>query len=250
MVDSTTPVDLDTPVVTDADRRSALRPDNAAYTLFTSGSTGLPKGVTVAHRAVVNRLRWGIDEFGIGPDDAVMLKTPVGFDVSVPELFVPFMTGARLVIAPDNAHLDPQAVARLIDAERVTTVHFVPSLLTVFVETLRAVAGTGRAAHLLPTLRHLYCSGEALAPATLHEVGAVLPHVQVHNLFGPTEATVEVCRPPSPPISMSCRSAVRSGTPGPTCWTRACGRSRSRPSPASSTSAVCSSRAGTHAART
>ncbi|WP_168702230.1 non-ribosomal peptide synthetase, partial [Gordonia paraffinivorans] len=192
VVDSTTPVDLDTPVVTDADRRSALRPDNAAYTLFTSGSTGLPKGVTVTHRAVVNRLRWGIDEFGIGPDDAVMLKTPVGFDVSVPELFVPFMTGARLVIAPDNAHLDPQAVARLIDAERVTTVHFVPSLLTVFVETLRAVAGTGRAAHLLPTLRHLYCSGEALAPATLHEVGAVLPHVQVHNLFGPTEAAVEV----------------------------------------------------------
>ncbi|MEO9330057.1 amino acid adenylation domain-containing protein, partial [Gordonia aurantiaca] len=189
IVDSTGPVDLDTPSVTDSDRRAPLRPDNAAYTLFTSGSTGRPKGVTVSHRAVLNRLRWGIDEFGIGPDDAVMLKTPVTFDVSVPELFTPFLTGARLVVADDDAHLDPHALAHLIDAEHVTTVHFVPSLLAVFVETLRDTPAAGRA---LPSLRHLYCSGEALPPATVDAVRETLPHVRVHNLFGPTEAAVEV----------------------------------------------------------
>ncbi|MDH3011656.1 non-ribosomal peptide synthetase [Gordonia alkanivorans] len=187
VVDSTIPVDLDTAPVADAERRTPLLADHAAYTLFTSGSTGRPKGVTVTHRAVMNRLDWGIEEFGIGPDDAVLLKTPATFDVSVPELFAPPMTGARMVIAPDDAHLDPHAIARLIDDEQVSTVHFVPSLLTVFVEVLEHTAGG-----MLPSLRHLYCSGEALAPATLAEVRAVLPRVQVHNLFGPTEAAVEV----------------------------------------------------------
>ncbi|MDH3026640.1 amino acid adenylation domain-containing protein [Gordonia alkanivorans] len=187
VVDSTIPVDLDTAPVADAERRTPLLADHAAYTLFTSGSMGRPKGVTVTHRAVMNRLDWGIEEFGIGPDDAVLLKTPATFDVSVPELFAPPMTGARMVIAPDDAHLDPHAIARLIDDEQVSTVHFVPSLLTVFVEVLEHTAGG-----MLPSLRHLYCSGEALAPATLAEVRAVLPRVQVHNLFGPTEAAVEV----------------------------------------------------------
>lgn len=187
VVDSTNPVDLDTTPVTDAERRTPLLADHAAYTLFTSGSTGRPKGVTVTHRAVMNRLRWGIEEFGIGPDDAILLKTPATFDVSVPELFTPPMTGARMVIAPDDAHLDPHAIARLIDDEQVSTVHFVPSLLAVFVEVLDHTAGG-----VLPSLRHLYCSGEALAPATLAAVRAVLPRVRVHNLFGPTEAAVEV----------------------------------------------------------
>ncbi|WP_238421558.1 non-ribosomal peptide synthetase, partial [Gordonia sp. 'Campus'] len=209
VVDSTVPVDLGVSAVTDAERRLPLRPDHAAYTLFTSGSTGRPKGVTVSHRAVLNRLRWGLTEFGLGPDDAVLLKTPFTFDVSVPELFIPLMAGARLIVAPDDAHLDPHAIAGLIDSERVTTVHFVPSLLGVFLDavdrttadavdrtTADAVDRTsvdlvGRGVPL-PSLRHLYCSGEALPPATLHEVGAVLPHVRVHNLFGPTEAAVEV----------------------------------------------------------
>ncbi len=187
VVDAGSPVDLDTAPVADAERRSTLRPEHAAYTIFTSGSTGRPKGVTVSHRAVVNRLRWGVDEFGIGPDDSILLKTPVTFDVSVPELLTPQLTGARLVVAPDDAHLDPRSMARLIDAEEITTVHFVPSLLAVFVDEIRDAAHP-----LLPTLRHLYCSGEALPPATLRAARAVLPHVRVTNLFGPTEAAVEV----------------------------------------------------------
>ncbi|OUC76204.1 non-ribosomal peptide synthetase, partial [Gordonia lacunae] len=253
LVDAGSPVDLDTVPVADHERRSVLRPEHAAYTIFTSGSTGRPKGVTVSHRSVLNRLRWGVDEFGIGPDDSILLKTPATFDVSVPELLTPALTGARLVIAPDDAHLDPHSMARLIDTEQITTVHFVPSLLAVFVGELRparsapgadgirparsapgadgirparsapgadgirparsapgadgirparsapgadgirpARSSPGAGRPLLPSLRHLYCSGEALPPAVLRSVRAALPHVRVSNLFGPTEAAVEV----------------------------------------------------------
>ncbi|MFE0751267.1 amino acid adenylation domain-containing protein, partial [Gordonia sp. NPDC058843] len=201
VVDAGSPVDLDTVPVADIERRSPLRPEHAAYTMFTSGSTGRPKGVTVSHRAVLNRLRWGAEEFGIGPNDSILLKTPFTFDVSVPELLTPLLTGARLVIAPDDAHLDPHSIARLIDSEHITTVHFVPSLLAVFVDTLRPARGAGvirparsapGAGTLLPSLRHLYCSGEALPPAVLRATRAALPHVRIVNLFGPTEAAVEV----------------------------------------------------------
>ncbi|KSU58247.1 MULTISPECIES: non-ribosomal peptide synthetase [unclassified Gordonia (in: high G+C Gram-positive bacteria)] len=223
VVDAANPVDLDTVPVAADERLSILRPDHAAYTIFTSGSTGRPKGVTVSHRAVLNRLRWGVDEFGIGPHDSILLKTPFTFDVSVPELLTPALTGARLVIAPDDAHLDPHSMARLIDAEQITTVHFVPSLLAVFIDEIRPVrsapdAGDIRPARSapgacdirparsapgagdirddasspLPSLRHLYCSGEALPPATLRATRAALPRVRVSNLFGPTEAAVEV----------------------------------------------------------
>ncbi|MBR7194951.1 non-ribosomal peptide synthetase, partial [Gordonia sp. SCSIO 19800] len=223
VVDAANPVDLDTVPVAADERLSILRPDHAAYTIFTSGSTGRPKGVTVSHRAVLNRLRWGVDEFGIGPHDSILLKTPFTFDVSVPELLTPALTGARLVIAPDDAHLDPHSMARLIDAEQITTVHFVPSLLAVFIDEIRparsapdagdiwparsapgagdirparSAPGAGDIRHdassLLPSLRHLYCSGEALPPGTLRATRAALPHVRVSNLFGPTEAAVEV----------------------------------------------------------
>ncbi|WP_081908917.1 non-ribosomal peptide synthetase, partial [Gordonia terrae] len=193
LVDAGSPVALDTVPVADDERRSVLRPEHAAYTIFTSGSTGRPKGVTVGHRAVLNRLRWGVDEFGIGPDDSILLKTPVTFDVSVPELLTPALTGARLVIAPEDAHLDPHSMARLIDAEQITTVHFVPSLLAVFIGELQpARSAPGAGPPLLPTLRHLYCSGEALPQAVLQSTRAALPHVRISNLFGPTEAAVEV----------------------------------------------------------
>ncbi|WP_431840717.1 amino acid adenylation domain-containing protein, partial [Gordonia hongkongensis] len=205
VVDAANPVDLDTVPVAADELLSILRPDHAAYTIFTSGSTGRPKGVTVSHRAVLNRLRWGVDEFGIGPHDSILLKTPFTFDVSVPELLTPALTGARLVIAPDDAHLDPHSMARLIDAEQITTVHFVPSLLAVFIDEIpgagdirpaRSAPGAGEirddAASPLPSLRHLYCSGEALPPATLLATRVALPHVRVSNLFGPTEAAVEV----------------------------------------------------------
>ncbi|WP_341261953.1 AMP-binding protein [Gordonia rubripertincta] len=106
------------------------------YTLFTSGSTGRPKGVTVSHGAVVNRLGWMQSLFGVSGDDVVLWKTPVSFDVSVWELFWPLMVGASVVVAEPGGHRDPWYVASVVERFGVSVCHFVPSMLSVFVDAL------------------------------------------------------------------------------------------------------------------
>ena len=170
--------------ITDADRRSPLRPGNAAYVLFTSGSTGRPKGVTVSHSAVVNRLAWMQHEYPIDRDDAVLFKTPATFDVSVWELFWPLHTGARLVIAAPDGHRDPAYLVRLIVDERVSVAHFVPSMLGAFLAEPAVLDCV--------SLRHVVASGEALPTHTADVFGAVLPNAALHNLYGPTEAAIDV----------------------------------------------------------
>ncbi|WP_168702039.1 non-ribosomal peptide synthase/polyketide synthase, partial [Gordonia paraffinivorans] len=167
----------------DAQRRAPLRPSNLAYVIFTSGSTGRPKGVAVPHEGVVNRLTWGQSRYPFGADDVIVQKTPVTFDVSVWELFWPLQVGATLVIARPDGHQDPLYMADLIEAENVTAAHFVPSMLSAFT----AVVEPGR----VPSLRHVFCSGEALTPQAAQAFAALSP-AGVHNLYGPTEASVEV----------------------------------------------------------
>ncbi|MDY6811466.1 MAG: condensation domain-containing protein, partial [Actinomycetota bacterium] len=137
-VDTSGAVDVSVAPVTDADRRAPVRLDDALYTLFTSGSTGRPKGVTVSHRAVGNRLWWGLDEYPWTTGDRVVLKTPFTFDVSVPELFAPLMAGATVIIASAGGHADPMHIAELIAKQRATSVHFVPSMLSVFLDVVPA----------------------------------------------------------------------------------------------------------------
>ncbi|EME17622.1 non-ribosomal peptide synthetase, partial [Rhodococcus triatomae] len=168
------------------ERSAALpepHPDSAAYVLYTSGSTGRPKGVEVTHRAIVNRLQWMQDTYPLDTSDAVLQKTPVTFDVSVWELFWPLMTGARLVVAAPDGHRDPDYLSRVIAAEHITTMHFVPSMLATFLSAARPEECAG--------LLRVFCSGEALPPATAETFrrfcGAAL-----HNLYGPTEAAVDV----------------------------------------------------------
>ncbi len=185
-VDADADVDLSTPPLSASERPGVLRPDHAVYTLFTSGSTGRPKGVTVSHEALVNRLAWMHDGHPLSAADTVLQKTPVTFDVSVWELFWPLMTGARLVIAEPGRHGDPRYLADLIDRHRVTTVHFVPSMLSTFVDVL------GDALADLTTLRLMFTSGEALTVTTAQAVIAALPEIGLHNLYGPTEAAVDV----------------------------------------------------------
>ena len=170
--------------ITDSDRTVPLRGDHLAYLLYTSGSTGTPKGVGVTHRAIVNRLRWMQHEYPLDHTDAVLQKTPATFDVSVWEFFWPLQTGARLVVARPDGHRDPAYMARLIREEHITTAHFVPSMLSVFV--------TDTAVGDCVTLRRVFCSGEALPPATVRDFRAALPVPQLHNLYGPTEAAVDV----------------------------------------------------------
>ncbi|WP_308192485.1 non-ribosomal peptide synthetase [Gordonia sp. 'Campus'] len=165
------------------------RPGNALYTLFTSGSTGTPKGVTVSHGAVLNRLAWMAVRSPLRRDDVVMLKTPVTFDVSVPELFEPLMAGARLVIAEDGRHVDPAYILAEIGQRRVTSIHFVPSMMAAFVEYVGGHAERRRA---LGSLRRVNASGEALPAATAAAMADLVPTAEIDNLYGPTEAAVEV----------------------------------------------------------
>ncbi|MGC0365272.1 amino acid adenylation domain-containing protein [Rhodococcus sp. 27YEA15] len=170
--------------VSDVDRISPLRPENTAYVIFTSGSTGRPKGVAVSHAAIVNRLAWMQGEYGLGPSDVVLQKTPFTFDVSVWELFWPLQVGARLVMAAPDGHRDPRYLSSVIVGEGVTTVHFVPSMLEVF-------AADSSVAECV-SLTRVFASGEALPASVVADVRAVLPGVGVHNLYGPTEAAVDV----------------------------------------------------------
>ena len=161
-----------------------LTPAHPAYVIYTSGSTGRPKGVVVSHGAIDNRLRWMQSAYGLTSEDRVLQKTPSSFDVSVWEFFWPLRQGAVLVVAEPGGHKDPAYLARLIREQAVTTCHFVPSMLQVFL----AEADAGACG----SLRRVFCSGEALPRETANAFGRELPGAELHNLYGPTEAAVDV----------------------------------------------------------
>ncbi|MEV6395234.1 amino acid adenylation domain-containing protein [Streptomyces sp. NPDC051907] len=163
------------------------RPDDPAYLIYTSGSTGRPKGVVVSHRAIVNRLAWMQGAYGLRADDRVLQKTPSSFDVSVWEFFWPLREGAAVVLARPDGHRDPAYLAALVRAERVTTMHFVPSMLEAFLQSDEVAGDPGWAA----SLRRVLSSGEAL-PAAAAARWHALTGVPLHNLYGPTEAAVDV----------------------------------------------------------
>ena len=165
--------------------------DDPAYLIYTSGSTGTPKGVQVPHRGVHNRIAWMQDTYRLEAEDRVLQKTSYGFDVSVWEFFWPLVTGATLVFARPGGHGDPRYLRQLITREGVTTLHFVPTILNNFLDAVDPAP--------LPSLRRVFCSGEALAADTVRRFLATWPEVEVHNLYGPTEASIDVtawhCRP-------------------------------------------------------
>ncbi|WP_233103781.1 non-ribosomal peptide synthetase [Streptomyces flavofungini] len=158
--------------------------DHAAYVIYTSGSTGKPKGVVVSHRSIMNRLAWGHGHYGMDESDRMLLKTSVGFDVSVPELFWPLQVGAALVIVRPDGQKDPEYLARLIREQRVTDADFAPSMLAAFLSEPTADQCT--------SLRRVEAAGEALPLELTERFAQVLPGTRLHNLYGPTEAAVEV----------------------------------------------------------
>jgi len=163
--------------------RQDVQPNNLCYVIYTSGSTGKPKGVLNEHQALVNRLNWMQKSYPLGEQDVVLQKTPYSFDVSVWEFFWPMMTGASIVFAAPGGHKDVVYLESLINESKVTTLHYVPSMLNTFLEN--ASAGCR-------SVRQIFASGEALDKKAVDLYRTTFPNAVLHNLYGPTEAAIDV----------------------------------------------------------
>ncbi len=157
-------------------------PEQTAYVLYTSGSTGWPKGVAVPHRAIVNHMRWMERDYPLEPGDRVLHKTPLSFDASLWEVFAPLMAGARLVVARADGHRDLRYLAEAVGRCGITVLQVVPSLLRMLLE--EPALGQAR------SLARLFAGGEAL-PRELAERARALLGCRVINLYGPTEAAID-----------------------------------------------------------
>ncbi len=158
-------------------------PQNLAYVIYTSGSTGKPKGVMVNHRSLFNRICWMQKEFDIGPAERIIQKTPLSFDVSVWEVFLPLVTGATMVLLERDKHKDPGYLYEVIQKESVSVCHFVPAMLKSFLQSRKYFS--------LDSLNTVICSGEELTVQLQNDFYTLLD-AQLINLYGPTECTVDV----------------------------------------------------------
>jgi amino acid adenylation domain-containing protein len=163
---------------------SGIREHNLFNIIYTSGSTGRPKGVMVPHGGIINRLLWMQKTYPLSDQDVVLQKTPYSFDVSVWELFWPLITGAVLTYAEPEGHKDPSYLRDLICAEGVTTLHFVPSMLGIFLQT--------KDIEQCDSIQRVFCSGEALQVEHQRRFLQRLRGKELHNLYGPTEASIDV----------------------------------------------------------
>ncbi|WP_409238953.1 amino acid adenylation domain-containing protein [Streptomyces sp. PA5.6] len=159
--------------------------DSLAYVIFTSGSTGRPKGAMIRHAAISERLLWQVDEIlHFGHDDASLFKAPLSFDISINEIFLPLVSGGRLVVLRTGGERDPHHLLSVIAEQRVTFTYLVSSMLDVLLE----MAGdSGR----LDSLRHVWCGGEVLTPE-LYERFRTRLAIPMYHGYGPAETTIGV----------------------------------------------------------
>jgi surfactin family lipopeptide synthetase A len=168
-------------------------PGDLAYVIYTSGSTGKPKGVMIEHRSVVNRLHWMQSAYPIDNQDVLLQKTSFCFDVSVWELFWWAIEGATLCLLMPRGEKIPQALVETVKKHKVTVLHFVPSMLNVFLDYLDGKPE--KVAASLQSLSRIFASGEALSPSHVRLFNQIIGQptgCRLANLYGPTEATVDV----------------------------------------------------------
>ncbi|WP_256349225.1 non-ribosomal peptide synthetase, partial [Pseudomonas yamanorum] len=156
---------------------------NLAYVMYTSGSTGTPKGVMIEHRGLGNLMHWGSQLCPNAEGGALLQRAPFSFDGSVWELFWPLTNGMRLVLARPDGHREPAYLAQVIREQQISVIKFVPAMLQQFLELEESAYCT--------SLTDVLCGGGELTEALARGVQARLPGVRLHNVYGPTEATVD-----------------------------------------------------------
>ena len=156
--------------------------DSLAYVLFTSGSTGRPKGVMIPHRAVCNYVRWMQSAYQIGPEERILQRTPMSFDLSVWEFYLPLISGATLVMAPPGGDFEPDVLVDVIVRNQVTAVQFVPSLLGLLLDE--------PSVSRCQSVRRVFSGGAALTPALRDRFFDTFGWASLHNQYGPTETCI------------------------------------------------------------
>lgn len=163
---------------------TGVGPRNLAYVIYTSGSTGKPKGAMNEHGAVSNRVRWANGAYGMAEDEIILHKTPLFYDFSAVELFGTLIVGAKLVVARPQGHKDAQYLEDIIHETRVTAVHFVPSMLQVFLEQVHR--------ERVGSLRRVYSGGEVLSEEVQRQFFERMRGIELYNQYGPTECAIGV----------------------------------------------------------
>lgn len=170
--------------------------EDLAYILYTSGSTGLPKGVMLTHRNALGFVEWAIDAVGVNADDRLSSHAPFHFDLSIFDLFASAGTGARVVLVPKAASVFPVEIARFIESQSISVWYSVPSILSLLAQHGNLDVGA------LPSLRTVIFAGEVFPTKYLSQIMNLLSHADWHNWYGPTETNVctayTVPTPPQP----------------------------------------------------
>ncbi|MBP2645388.1 MAG: amino acid adenylation domain protein [Firmicutes bacterium] len=163
---------------------------NLAYVIYTSGSTGKPKGAMIEHYSVINRINWMQKCYPLTEEDVILQKTPFTFDVSVWEIFWWSFIGASVCMLKPGGEKEPEEIVAAIEKDRITTMHFVPSMLTVFLNYIDNRINFDSIA----SLKQVFASGEALNPEHANTFNKLFAgyDAKLINLYGPTEATVDV----------------------------------------------------------
>jgi amino acid adenylation domain-containing protein/non-ribosomal peptide synthase protein (TIGR01720 family) len=157
--------------------------DDLAYIAYTSGSTGQPKGVMVSHRAIANRLWWGVNDVLLQPSDSIVQIATWSFDIALWELFGPLIVGARCLIVKRDEVKDSAILIERLQQHQITVAHFVPSLLNALLQEPALASCT--------SLRCVLCGGEAVSLDLVHRFFLLLP-IPIHQFYGPTEASISV----------------------------------------------------------